>query len=100
MTRLVHVCGEHDTGSRDMVAAALQPLDGQVAVGLGSCRSLDSSVIGAILGKALELGKSGSRLELVVPRQGQIPRVVERLGVRALVPVLEETPHPITAPWP
>jgi hypothetical protein len=62
---VVHVSGEHDFTSRGLLWAALEPLNGDVVVDLTRCTFIDISVIGAILGKALDLGKDGYRLELV-----------------------------------
>jgi anti-anti-sigma factor len=89
---VIHVRGEHTFSSRELVAEALEPIDGHVVVDLTLCSFLDSSVISAILGKARLLRSSGSRLELVLPHGGPVHRVMERLGIGALVPVLDEVP--------
>jgi anti-anti-sigma regulatory factor len=93
---LIHVYGEHDFGSRAILASALAPLEGHVVIDLTPCTYLDSAVIGAILGKALALGKAGYRLELVVPDSGSVSHIVKRLGIHALIPLLDEPPtiHP------
>jgi anti-anti-sigma regulatory factor len=90
---VIHVEGEHDFASRSMLVAALEPLEGHVVVDLAACTFIETSVIGAIIGKGLALGKAGYRLEVVVPpTDGFVSRTVERLGVRTLLPVLDAPP--------
>jgi anti-anti-sigma regulatory factor len=90
---VIHVLGEHDFASRALLASALEPLQGHVVVDLAACTFIDTSVIGAIIGKALALGKVGQRLEVVVPPTGGfVSRTVERLGVRTLLPVVDAPP--------
>jgi anti-anti-sigma regulatory factor len=86
------VVGEHDYASRGMLEAALEPLDGHVVVDLTSSTFIDTAVIGAILGKALALGKTGHRAKLVVPPTSPLAQTVKRLGVPELLPLLDELP--------
>jgi anti-anti-sigma regulatory factor len=97
-TTVIHVVGEHDYGSRAMLVEALEPVDGHVIVELSSCTFIDTSAIGAIIGKALALGKAGHRLELVVPRSAPLARTVDRLQVGMLVPVLDALPQALSCP--
>jgi anti-anti-sigma factor len=90
---VIHVVGQHDFSLRELLAEALEPIDGHVVIDLTLCSFLDSSLIGAILGKARLLRSSGSRLELVRPRGGPVHRVMERLGISALVPTVDEVPR-------
>lgn len=90
---LIHAWGEHDFRSRGILTNALAPLEGHVVVDLTRCTYLDSAVIGAILGKALALGKAGYRLEVVVPSSGSISTRFARLGVHNLVSVLDALPR-------
>jgi hypothetical protein len=89
---VIHVCGEHDYAARAILVAALEPLAGHIVVDLTPCTFLDPSVIGAIIGKALALGKTDNRLELVVPGSGSVSRMVGRLGIDALIPLIDEPP--------
>jgi anti-anti-sigma regulatory factor len=89
---VIQAVGEHDYASRAMLARALEPVDGHVIVDLSSCAFIDTTAIGAIIGKALALGKAGHRLELVVPPTAPFARMVDRLQVGMLLPVLDELP--------
>ena len=91
---VVHVDGEHDRESCGLLVEALGPLAGHVVVDLARCTFLDTSVIGAIIGKTLELGRDGYRLEVAVPPTSEfLCRTVERLGIRDLLPVRDEPPR-------
>jgi anti-anti-sigma regulatory factor len=90
---VIHTIGEHDYASREILAATLEGVDGHVVVDLTRCTFIDTAVIGALVGKALALGKRGYRLELVVPRSAPFARKVEQLGMRAFIPVHGDMPH-------
>jgi anti-anti-sigma regulatory factor len=89
---VIQLLGEHDYASRGLLSAALEPLNGHVVIDLTSCAFLDSALIGAILGKALALGKAGHRLELVIPPSAPLARTIKRLRVEMVMPVLEQPP--------
>jgi anti-anti-sigma factor len=85
--------GEHDLATRDAIAAALDPLEGDVLVDLGECTFIDSSVIGMLLASANRLRGAGHRLELVVPAGNDpIVRVLEIVDIASLVTVHERRP--------
>ncbi len=87
------VRGEHDLATRDAVAAALDPFEGDVLVDLGECTFIDSSVIGVVLASARRLRDAGHRLELVVPTENEaISRVLEIVDIASLVTVHEHRP--------
>jgi anti-anti-sigma regulatory factor len=90
---VIQLVGEHDYGSRGTLVAALEPVNGHVVVDLTTCTRIDTSLIGALIGKALALGKQGYRLELVVPRTAPFARTIDRLRVDMLLPVLSELPR-------
>jgi anti-anti-sigma regulatory factor len=77
--------GEHDGETRAALISALDGVDGHLVVDLTLCGFVDTVVIGALLGKALELGKGGHRLELVVPPSGPLARTVDVLGLQDVV---------------
>jgi hypothetical protein len=81
-----------DQASPALLVSALDSLAGFVLVDLTRCASIDTAIIGPIIGKALELGKAGSRLELVVPTTAPFTCIAERLRVGMLLHVLEKTP--------
>ena len=87
---MIEVVG--DQASPALLVFALDSLEGHVLVDLTRCASIDTAMIGAIIGKALELGKAGSRLEVVVPPTAPFACTAERLRVGMLLRVLEETP--------
>jgi anti-anti-sigma regulatory factor len=89
---VIHVSGDHDYRSRAVLLETLAPLEGHTVIDLTDCTFIDPSVIAGIIGKALALGKDGYRLELVVPTYGSLSRVVERLGIHSLIPVVDEPP--------
>jgi anti-sigma B factor antagonist len=90
---LVSLAGEHDLATSDELVAALAPLAGNVLVDLSTCEFIDSTVIGAVIAKSADLARDGHRLELVVPPANRIvTRVVDVVGLRALVTVYEQVP--------
>jgi anti-anti-sigma regulatory factor len=90
----VHVEGEHDVETRQLLVEALDPLVGHVIVDLGACTFLDTSVIGAILTKAIALDRDGYRLEVVVPPTSDfLTRTIARLGLRELVAIVDDPPR-------
>ena len=97
---VIHAVGAHDYASRGILAAALDGFEGHVVVDLTRCTFVDSSVIGQLLGKALELGKGGFRLELVVPRSAPLARKVARLGLQTFIPGLGDMPSGYRASTP
>ena len=95
---LVSLHGEHDLATSDDLVAALAPLSGNLLVDLSECEFIDSTVIGVVIAKSAELVRDGHRLELVVPGSNQIvSRVVEVVGLRALMTVHEQVPSIATA---
>jgi hypothetical protein len=91
--------GEHDYASRNLLVAALAQVHGHVVVDLSRCAFIDTTVIGAIIAKALALDRAGHRLELVVPPTAPFARMVDRLQVGMLLPVVDEPPPvPSTSP--
>jgi hypothetical protein len=78
---LIQVAGEHTYSSRAVLLEALERVEGHTVIDLTACTYLDASVIAAIIGKALALGKLVYRLELVVPSSGSISQRFARLGV-------------------
>jgi anti-anti-sigma regulatory factor len=89
---VIEAIGAHDYGSRAMLVRALESVDGHVIVDLSSCTFIDTTVIGAIIGKALALDRVGHRLELVMPPTAPFARMVDRLQIGMLLPVLDELP--------
>jgi hypothetical protein len=89
---VIQAVGEHGYGSRAILVAALEPVEGHTIVDLSSWTFIDTSLIGAVIGKALALGKAGHRLELVVPSHAPFARSLDRLRVGMLLPVLRELP--------
>ena len=97
---IVSLYGEHDLSTSAELTAALAPLDGNLLIDMSACEFIDSSVITALLGKSHELIREGHRLELLVPSGNRmVGRVVDVVvGLRTLVPVLEQLPATGTAP--
>ena len=90
--------GEHDFGSRGLVADALDPIDTDVLVDLSWCTFVDSSVIALILGKHAALEGAGHTLEIILPpTHAHLTRTFDRLGARAVVPI-RDAPPPAEAP--
>jgi anti-anti-sigma regulatory factor len=89
---VIQAIGEHDYAARAMLVTALERSEGHVIVDLTTCTFIDTTVMGAIIGKALALGKAGHRLELVVPRSAPFARTIDQLRVSTLLPVLNELP--------
>jgi anti-anti-sigma regulatory factor len=92
-TTVIQLVGDHDHSSRGLLVAALEPIAGHLIVDLSNCEFIDTSVVGALIGKALALGKAGHRLELVVPRTAPFARTLDRLQIGKLLPVLDELPE-------
>jgi hypothetical protein len=74
---LAEVEGAHDVHSSAKLISALDETDGHLIVDLTRCAVLDAVAMRAILGKALELGRRGCRLELIVPGSGPLARAVD-----------------------
>jgi anti-anti-sigma regulatory factor len=90
---VVVVYGEHDHGSRGLLRDALADLDSNVIVDLSWCAFMDSSIVAVILAKHAELVRAQRWLELIVPpRNRELARTVERLGVGHLMPVRVSAP--------
>jgi anti-anti-sigma regulatory factor len=90
---VVFLHGEHDFGSRGLVADALEPIDGDVLVDLSWCTFVDSSVIALILGKHAALESAGHTLEIILPpSHGHLTRTFDRLGARTVVPIRDAPP--------
>jgi anti-anti-sigma regulatory factor len=84
----VKLCGEHDLATREAVRAALAPLVGVVVVDLLDCDFVDVTVYGALLDKADELDRLGSRLELRIPHgESAVARLLELMGSESRLPV-------------
>jgi anti-anti-sigma regulatory factor len=94
---VIHALGEHDYASRSILASTVEEFEGHVIVDLTSCTFLHSAVIGALLRKAIALGKKGYRLELVVPQSAPFARKVEQMRIASLLPVLGAMPPNGTA---
>jgi anti-anti-sigma regulatory factor len=82
---LAEVEGAHDVHSSAKLISALDELDGHLIVDLTRCAVLDAAAMRAILGKALELGRRGCRLELIVPASGPLARTIDLAGFDQLV---------------
>jgi anti-anti-sigma factor len=91
---VVSLNGEHDLATSEGVRVALAPLRGAVLVDLSGCEFVDSTVIGVLLKKAIQLESAGHRLELVAPPQSSsAARALEITGVRDLVRVRARSPN-------
>jgi hypothetical protein len=89
---VIDAFGEHDYAARGVLASTLEKCHGHVIVDLARCTFLDTAVIGALIGKALELGKQGDRLELIVPRSAPFARKIDQLHFGTVLPVLNSMP--------
>jgi anti-anti-sigma factor len=90
---VVSLRGEHDLGTSAAIADALSPLDGYVLVDLSECDYIDSTVVGVILAKLHDLMLQGHALELVIPPDREnVLRIIEIVGLRALVTVHDGMP--------
>lgn len=90
---LVTLHGEHDLSTSERVRRALDPLYGDVLVDLSDCSFIDSTVIGALLGKHQELEREAHRLDLIVPVENRvIARTVSIVGLDALLVVHGSSP--------
>jgi anti-anti-sigma factor len=91
---VVSLYGEHDLDSRETITQALDPIVGDVLVDLTECQFIDSTVVGAIIAKSLQLQHEGYRLELVAPRSNaHVTRVLDVVGMRAFLKVHERLPY-------
>jgi anti-anti-sigma regulatory factor len=85
--------GEHDFGSRELVAGALAAVANDVLIDLSWCTFIDSSIIAMLLAKHAELESAGYQLELILPpAHVQLSRTFDRLGARTLMPVRDAPP--------
>jgi anti-anti-sigma factor len=84
---------EHDLATSEGIEAMLAPLLGNVLVDLSECEFMDSTVISVLLTKSHELEREGYHLELVVPpRNENVTRIVDVVGLRSLLTVHAEQP--------
>jgi anti-anti-sigma factor len=90
---IVSLNGEHDLAMSDELVATLAPIDGNLLIDLSACEFIDSTVIGAVIAKSIELARAGSRLELIVPAaNGVVTRVIDIVGLRTLMTVHDQLP--------
>jgi anti-anti-sigma factor len=90
---IVSLHGEHDLSTSPDLKAALAPILGDVLVDLTRCEFIDSTVIGIVLAKHGDLKREGRRIDLVVPpANARITRVVDVVGMRDLLAVLDQLP--------
>jgi hypothetical protein len=74
---IAEVEGAHDAHRSAKLISALNEIDGHLILDLSRCAVLDAAAMRAILGKALELGSRGYRLELIVPASGPLARSMD-----------------------
>jgi anti-anti-sigma factor len=90
---LVTLRGEHDLATTGQLRDALQPLFGDVLVDLSECTFVDSTVIGALIAAAQELGREGHELSLVVPPDNEhIARTLEIVRIGELMRIYPQVP--------
>lgn len=94
---VVSLRGEHDIASLNDVRAALAPLRGHVLVDLTRCEFIETTVMGALIGKSIE---PESTVELALPPEGseaaraiEVFGLVERLGVDEPAAASASTPN-------
>jgi hypothetical protein len=89
---LAEVEGAHTVHTTAKLISALDEIRGHLILDLTRCASLDAAAMRAILGKALELGKRGCRLELIVPASGPLTRTIDVAQFDQMVRIGNE-PH-------
>jgi anti-anti-sigma regulatory factor len=92
---IVTLSGAHD---QDTVAAlndAMSSIDGDLLVDLTPCTFIESTVIGALVAKTIELRRDGHDLELVAaPANTEIGQALERIHIHDVVAVRSSVPEP------
>jgi anti-anti-sigma factor len=74
---IVRLCGEHDLGSSEDIAATLALIDGDVQVDLTACDFIDASVVRVLVARSEELIRRGCRLDLRVIANTNVTRTLE-----------------------
>jgi anti-anti-sigma factor len=87
---------EHDLRTIRGIEATLAPIHGNVLVDLSACDFMDSTVIAALIRKSQQLEPHGLRVDLVVPPENaNVMRIVEIVGLRAVLDVYDSQPLPV-----
>jgi anti-anti-sigma factor len=90
---IVSLRGEHDLATATEVSDAISAIDGNVLVDLTDCSFLDSTVIGVLFARNLDLERAGSFLEVVVPpANASVARTLELVRMRDAIVVHEVRP--------
>jgi anti-anti-sigma factor len=91
--RLVRAAGDLDIGTAPELCAAIDDHRARrrrewVVLDLSDVGFCDSTGLRALLGAARESRIAGGRLLVVIPRHGQVRRLIEMTGVREFLPVV------------
>jgi anti-anti-sigma factor len=87
---IVSVCGEHDIGTRTVVARALEraSADSNVVVDLSRCEFFDSTFISELIKTSLALEARAEQLVLVIPpARAPSMRIAELSGLAQIVAI-------------
>lgn len=90
---IVSLHGEHDLATAAELSDAISAIDGNVLIDLSDCSFLDSTVIGVLFARNLDLERAGGFLEVVVPRANAgVARTLELVRMRDAIVVHEVRP--------
>lgn len=90
---IVSLRGEHDLATAAELSDAIGAIDGNVLIDLSDCSFLDSTVIGVLFARNLDLERTGAFLEVVVPRANTgVARTLELVRMRDAIVVHEVHP--------
>jgi anti-anti-sigma factor len=84
---LVELAGEHDLSTAPLVEAAFDQtgMTGTIVVDVSRASFVDSTIMGVVVRR----WRGGAQLLLVVPREGEVRRVLDLVGVTALLRTFE-----------
>jgi anti-anti-sigma regulatory factor len=92
---IVTLSGAHDEATVDALKDAMSSIDGDLLVDLTPCTFIESTVIGALVAKTIELRRDGHNLELVAaPGNTEIGQTLERIHIHDVVAVRSSVPEP------
>jgi anti-anti-sigma factor len=90
---IVSLRGEHDLATAPEVSDAIRSIDGNVLIDLSECSFLDSTVIGVLFARNVELERAGKSLEVVVARTNAgVARTLELVRMHEAIVVHEARP--------
>jgi anti-anti-sigma regulatory factor len=93
---IVTLSGAHDEATVAALNEAMSSIDGDLLVDLTPCTFIESTVIGALVAKTIELRRDGHDLELVAaPANVAIGQALERIHIHDVVAVRDAVPEPV-----